>query len=348
MPEITVCICTHDRPDYLHACLDGLARQTVGSDRFEIVVVDSFGNPEAAARVAALTDTMPNARLVRVDRPALSLARNAGARAARGAYIAYIDDDAVAAPDWIARIADAIARSTPSPAVIAGRILPTWEQPLPGWWPSRLLGVLSIIEFAGEGEFRSPAVPPTLEPYGANMVVRRDAMLAVGGFNEATGRLGEALLSDEDVQLAWTLQDRGESVRYDGSIVVRHSIQASRMHPRWLLRRLYWQGASTFATRRLLGDGRFVARALARRLAVAALLSWAALVPSGSTRLIAVRWRLAYSLGFLSAALRSPATAGARPGRRLHPRKYTTLVAKQSVGLEPQPLTMPAIDDRPA
>jgi len=348
VPEITVCICTHDRPDYLRACLDGLARQTASTDNFEIVVVDSFGSPEAAARAAALTQAMPNARLIRVDRPGLSLARNAGAHAARGAYIAYIDDDAVAAPDWIARIADAIARSTPPPAVLAGRILPAWEQPLPGWWPRRLLGVLSIIEFAGEGEFRSPAVPTTLEPYGANMVVRRDAMLAVGGFNEATGRLGKTLLSDEDVQLAWTLQDEGEPVRYDGSIVVRHSIQASRLHPGWLLRRLYWQGASTVVTRCLLGDRRFVARALPRRLVVAALLSWAALVPSGSTRLIAARWRLAYSLGFLSATMGWPAATGARRLNRFHPLQYTTLVGRQSVSLEPQPLTMPATDDRPA
>jgi glycosyltransferase involved in cell wall biosynthesis len=306
MPEISVCICTHGRPRYLAACLAGLARQTVAPGRFEVVVVDSASPAAAAAEIARLTEATPGARLVRLDRPGLSVARNAGALAARAGYVAYIDDDAVPAPDWIERIAAAVTRAPSSPAVLAGRILPRWEAELPGWWPKRLRGVLSIIEFEGAGAFRSAAVPATLEPYGANMVVRRDALLAAGGFNQATGRVGKTLLSDEDVQLAWTLQDRGEPVLYDGGIVVTHSIQASRLNPRWLLTRLYWQGTSTVATRRLLGEHRFVARALLRRLAVVLLLLPAALVPLDSAWLIGPRWRLAYSWGFVRAALQRP------------------------------------------
>ncbi len=303
MPEITVCICTHERPRYLATCLAGLACQTVGPARFEIVVVDSFSGAAAASEMAALVAGIRNARLVRVDRPGLSHARNAGAAAARGRYIGYIDDDAVPAPDWIERIENAVAGAAAPPAVLGGRILPHWEGPLPVWWPASLRGVLSIIEFEGAGAFRSPEVPATLEPYGANMVVRLDALLAVGGFNETTGRVGRMLLSDEDVQLAWTLQDRGELALYDGSIVVTHSIQANRLNPRWLLTRLYWQGVSTVMTRRLLGEHGFVSRALGRRLAVTLLLLPAALVPPDSTWLIGPRWRLAYSWGFVRAAI---------------------------------------------
>ena len=136
------------------------------------------------------------------------------------------------------------------------------------------------------------------------MVVRRDGLAGDGRLQRArSADKGRRLLSDEDVQLAWALQDLGEPVRFDGSIVVRHSIQASRLHPRWLLTRLYSQGASTVATRRLLGDRRYIRHHLPRRFAVAAALSWAALVPSSSTWLIGARWRLAYSLGFLSAIL---------------------------------------------
>ena len=45
------------------------------------------------------------------------------------------------------------------------------------------------------------------------------------------GRIGGALLSDEDVQLAWRLQDTGLSARYDSRIVVYHQIQAARLNP---------------------------------------------------------------------------------------------------------------------
>ena len=46
---------------------------------------------------------------------------------------------------------------------------------MPAWWPPRLRGTLSIIEFEGHGEYRSDALPPGLEPYGANMVVHLPA-----------------------------------------------------------------------------------------------------------------------------------------------------------------------------
>jgi glucosyl-dolichyl phosphate glucuronosyltransferase len=131
-PSISVCVCTHDRPQYLASCLDSLRAQTAGLDGFEIVVVDSGCAPAAAAAVAGMVAALPNARLVRLDRPGVSAARNAGARAAAGDYVAYLDDDALAAPDWIDQIRRVIGEEERPPAVLGGRVLPRWERPLPG------------------------------------------------------------------------------------------------------------------------------------------------------------------------------------------------------------------------
>jgi glucosyl-dolichyl phosphate glucuronosyltransferase len=300
--RLTVCVCTRDRPAYLSACLDGLRRQSVTSDCFEVLVVDSASSPSAAREVARLARVVPNFRHLRVERPGVSLARNVGARCARAEWIAYLDDDAIPEPDWVRAVLDATAAPDP-PAVIGGRILPQWEAPLPTWWPARLRGALSIIEHAQPGEYRTPELPAGVEPYAANMVVNVAALTAAGGFRSAVGRYGDALLSDEEVQLAWRLQDAGLSARFDPRMVVRHQIQADRLTPAWLVRRLYWQGASAVATRRLLGEGAKVWRALPRRLVVAALLAPAALIPKASSRLIGARWRLAYSAGFIRAAL---------------------------------------------
>jgi glycosyltransferase involved in cell wall biosynthesis len=301
--DVTVCICTHNRPRYLSDCLEGLRQQTVGPEQFDIVVVDSASTGDVPERLVALVAGYENARLLRVDQPGVSGARNAGMSAARGAYIAYIDDDAIPAPDWIERIIAAVAETKPPPALIGGRILPHWEAPLPPWWPPRLRAVLSIIEHEGQGEYRTPDLPPGLEPYGANLVVHVPAARAIGGFGPISGRIGSALLSDEEVQLAWRLQAAGHSVRYDSRIVVRHQIQSARLTPSWLLSRLYWQGISTVLTRRLLGRPGAVWRELPRRLAVAALLGPASLLPRQSTRLVNWRWRSAYASGFIRAAL---------------------------------------------
>ena len=303
--DITVCICTHNRPHYLRDCLAGLRNQTFAADRFDIVVVDSASTGDVPVQVARMVATIGNARLLRLDQPGVSAARNAGAEAARGEFVAYIDDDAVPAPDWVERIQAAIAGGDP-PALIGGRILPQWEAPLPPWWPARLRGLLSIIEYEGQGEYRSAALPPGLEPYGANMVVHAPTILALGGFGHQIGRVGTALQSDEDVELAWRLQAAGHSARYDSRIVVRHQIQAARLTPRWLLSRLYWQGASTVLTRRLLGEAGAVWCELPRRLAVAALFAPAGLVPPDSPRLLTWRWRLAYAAGFIRSALGRP------------------------------------------
>jgi glucosyl-dolichyl phosphate glucuronosyltransferase len=301
--DLTVCICTHDRARYVRDCLEGLGRQTLDADRFGILIVDS-GSPEPGrTELRSLARLYPRVRLIRVDEPGVSAARNAAAAATATKYIAYIDDDAIPSENWVAAILNAVADQDDRLAVIGGRILPKWEAPLPKWWPPSLRGLLSIIEYEGAGEFRTGELPPGLEPYGCNMIVNVAALLAAGGFGCGIGRIGGVLLSDEDVQLAWRLQDAGLSARYDSRILVLHQIQASRLNPKWLLARLYWQGASTVLTRRLLHDGGAVWRELPRRLLVAALFAPAALWPRASTRLLAASWRRAYAAGFVRAAL---------------------------------------------
>jgi hypothetical protein len=172
--------------------------------------------------------------------------------------------------------------------------------------------VLSIIEYEGRGEFRSADLPPGLEPYACNMVVHVPSLLAYGGFRCGIGRIGAALLSDEEVQLAWRLQDAGLSVRFDSRLVVYHHIQARRLTPDWLLARLYWQGASTVLTRRMLGHGFAIWRELPRRILAAMLFAPVALLPRTSTRWLPARWRGAYATGFVRASFGWQASKAAR------------------------------------
>jgi glucosyl-dolichyl phosphate glucuronosyltransferase len=315
-PKLSVCVCTHNRPGYLAGCLETLRSQTAPPELFEVLVVDSASAVAPATEVARLVAAAPNGCLLRLDQPGLSIARNAGARAARTDYICYIDDDALAKPDLVATALLVLSSSDPVLALIGGRALPLWEAPLPPWWPASLRGVLSIVEAEGSGEYRSGALPPGLEPCGEIFVVHVPTLLAAGGFDPASGRTGSSLLSDEEVQLAWRLQAAGYSARYDSRLTVRHRIQASRLTPTWLLNRLYWQGVSAVRTRRLLGDPGAVWRELPRRLVVAALFAPFGVVPRRTARFIGVRWRLAYATGFIRGAA----------GRSMSPRAAIALI----------------------
>ena len=302
-PSVTVCVCTRNRNHYVSTCLDSLRSQTVGLDAFSVIVVDSDSSAETAAGLRDMVATLRNARLLRIHQPGLSLARNTAVRSASGDYVAFIDDDAIAAPDWIEQIQRAASEQQPPPAVLSGRTLPIWEAPLPDWWPQSLRGVLTITEWEGSGEYRTPEVPAHIGPYGVNLVLERKALLAIGGFAESLGRDGDRLLSDEDVHVAWMLQDSGRSARHDARIVVSHHIQAARLTPVWLLQRQYWQGVSTVVTRRMLHQSADIWREFPRRLAVTLLFAPAALIPRSSIHLMGLRWRHAYASGYVRAVL---------------------------------------------
>ena len=293
----TAIICTHARPHYLAACLAGLSAQQGGA--CDIIVVDSASGGPAAAEIAKLARAA-GARLIRTERAGLSHARNLGLAASDAAWTAFLDDDAVAAPDWASRMAEAIAALPPEASALGGRIIPEWESPLPGWWPPALRGVLTIVEWDGRGE-EGRDLPAGVAVYGANMAFRTAALDAIGGFPENLGRIGRRLLSGEEVEVLDRLRATGHRVVYDGSVTVRHSIQAERLVPGWLLSRLHWQGATDALRDRRHGKARRAPGAAAKLLLQAPLL----LVPARATSLLRARCGAAYNLGYLRGALQS-------------------------------------------
>jgi GT2 family glycosyltransferase len=291
---LTAVICTHARPGYLRACLAGLAVQ---DEPVDVVVVDSASPPEAASEIATLA-AEAGARLQRAERAGLSIARNLGLAASRTSWTAFLDDDAVPAPDWSRRLREAIEALPADAAAIGGRILPSWEGPLPEWWPPSLRGVLTIVEWEGRGE-EGRDLPEGVAVYGANMAFDSDALRGVGGFPEDLGRVGTRLLSGEEVEVLDRLRARGRRVFYDGRITVRHSIQRNRLNPDWLLTRLHWQGATDALRDRRRGHARRAPGAAAKLVLQAPLL----LMSPHSSSLLRARCGAAYNLGYLRGTL---------------------------------------------
>lgn len=289
---LTVVLCSHGRPDYLRACLVGLRRQTRRG--FEVLVVDSASPAEEAAAMAAMADEA-GARLLRTDAAGLSLARNLGLEGAMGDWVAFLDDDAVPEPGWTEALLGRIERLPARAAALGGRILPAWEAPLPGWWPPAFRGVLTIVEWEGFGEV-GVDVPDGIEIYGANMAFATAPLRVAGGFSEELGRVGDRLLSGEEVAVVEKLRELGYRAFYDGAAAVRHSIQRERLRPGWLLSRLLWQGATDALRDRASRSGhRRLLGAAARLVVQAPLLLW----PATSSVLVRARCGAAYNLGYL-------------------------------------------------
>jgi GT2 family glycosyltransferase len=236
---IAAIVCTRDRPDRLALCLAALHAQTRSGSSREIVVVDNSADAPAALRVRASTGQPHHIRWIAADRPGLSHARNVGIAATTAPFIAFIDDDAIADPDWLAAL-EAEFVDAPAVAVAGGPVVPVWPAARPNWLGPWAEGYFSVVDRGpasrdlGAGEWLA----------GTNIAFRRDALCAAGGFDEALGRHPGTLLGNEEIALAERLRRAGHTIRYTPRARVRHAIAADRLNRSWLRRRIAWQAVS--------------------------------------------------------------------------------------------------------
>ncbi|HEX7389642.1 MAG TPA: glycosyltransferase [Acidiphilium sp.] len=285
--RLSVAICTHNRSVALASCLAALGGPDADT---EIIVIDS-GSTSAEADSIATIARGHGAQHIRLAASGVSAARNAALAAASGNWIAYLDDDAIPAPDWRVVLHNAIARD-PSLAATGGSILPRFRTSgLPAWWPPSLRGVLTIID----------AGTTSNEPYAANIAFDRKILAAFGGFPTCLGRRGDCLLSNEETYIIRRFRRAGLTVRLTPDLVVHHEIASNRLKPDWLLRRQYWSGMSEAMMLRALGE-RCLPKALRMAIHVV-LLAPMLLWPDASTHRIGNRCAAAFARGFVRGAM---------------------------------------------
>jgi glycosyltransferase involved in cell wall biosynthesis len=237
---VTVIIATHNRASQLRETLEALiAQQTPPSLGWEILVVDN-GSTDGTLEVFRTMAMRAPGRLRYVSEPKLGKSRalNAGTAVARGAVIALTDDDVSPAADWVATAATVLDRWGADGA--GGRILPRWEAEAPSWvvGSRRLLDSLAIMEFDKPAMLPIPADRHP-QVWGANMVCRRSALQALGGFDTRLGPVGGKRYCDEDIDIVGRMLEAGRAVAYDPALTVYHRVPRTRLR-RAYFRRLMW------------------------------------------------------------------------------------------------------------
>lgn len=164
---VSVVVPTYRRPELLERSLRALVAQSFDPARYEIVVADDADDPATKQQVLSWRLRVHGPTQILYvpvwDRHGPAAARNAGWRLAAGRVIAFTDDDAIPRRDWIVR---GLAAMRDGVAAAAGRVF----VPLPEGRPSDYERDASRL---GSGEFVT-----------ANCFVRRDALAAIGGFDE--------------------------------------------------------------------------------------------------------------------------------------------------------------------
>jgi glucosyl-dolichyl phosphate glucuronosyltransferase len=237
--RISAVVCTHNRAEYLRKALASLANQNLPPDQCEVVVVDNASTDNTRAVVEEFTH-VPNLRYVFEPVPGLSQARNTGWRSARGEYVAYLDDDAIAAPDWLSCYLDAFEAFGEGAGSVGGRAELIWEAPRPDWLPDQLLTHFSLFHWSdqpvvlGKEQWLS----------GCNLAYSRRVLERIGGFPTNLGRTGSSLMGNEENYVRRRLDSIGSGSVYDPRIAVRHHVPAQRLSQDWFRRVSFAQGTS--------------------------------------------------------------------------------------------------------
>lgn len=239
---VAVIICTYRRAAILRRTL-GRLEELYGQDPdWELIVVDNAGDPATEALIGEFAGRLPVRRVVEPV-AGVARARNRGWREARQPLLAYLDDDCLPAPQWLARIRGFFAgTSAPAAGMLGGRVHLLWEVERPAWLGDEFLGYLSRIDW-GDALVLLPDEGRWVGE--GNMAILRERLAAVDGFPEGLGRKGTGLLSHEGNGLRRRLEARGWMTWYDGAMEVSHIVFEERVRSRqWLYRRVFWGGVS--------------------------------------------------------------------------------------------------------
>jgi GT2 family glycosyltransferase len=212
-PMVSIIILTLLGPKYLPDCLASLRALTYPASRREVIVVD---NASAEDPRAVIEQYYPGARVIRNERNVgFAVGNNVGARAARGEFLIFLNDDTRVHPEWVSELVATAQRR--GAAAVGSRIL--------SWDGARIDFADGAINFEGRGfqlDFGHPEAGRHLEEKplffanGAGALIRRNVFLATGGWDEGT------FAYYEDVELGWRLWLLGYEVWSSPRSVVYH------------------------------------------------------------------------------------------------------------------------------
>ncbi len=237
MPTISAVLCSYNRPESLCRAIQSLITQDYPENEYEIIVVDngvSHPRKEIITRFSGVT----HFRYMHDPVAGLSRARNTGWVHAKGTYIAYLDDDAIAEKNWLSAIAHAFHHCSPGPGCVGGPIRPCWPSRKPAWLSPELEIFLSLLDYSSQAH----VLDKKKNLCGANIAFPKKLLEKMGGFDTGMGRVGTGLRSGEDSMIQHRLRAAGYPVYYDPAIAVEHCIRPERLTVEWFTRRAREEG----------------------------------------------------------------------------------------------------------
>lgn len=229
---ITVAIPTYNRGAFLRQTLEGLTRQTIPAEQFEILVIDNNSRDDTRTVVDAFSTAHPAPRYLLEKQQGLDYGRNRAIAEARGEIIVFADDDILMKPDWLDQMTQAF-RNDPAHRIgaVGGEVIPVFPDGLPEW----------VSEWHTPLAFRPDAgpLPSKHSPMGANLAFPRWIFEQLGTFHTALDRAAGNYFSGGDSEMIRRVREAGFEVWFAPAADVKHQMPASRTTFRYASRHAF-------------------------------------------------------------------------------------------------------------
>ncbi|MBP1701425.1 MAG: Succinoglycan biosynthesis protein [Chloroflexi bacterium] len=244
--SVILCAYTHARWNDLIAAVDSIRRQNTAAGEI-IVVID---NNQDLYKMALAQ--FPDVRVLENrGLRGLSGARNTGAEYASCPVVAFMDEDAVAEPDWLTWLL--FSYQEEQVIGVGGKVMPDWLGKQPAWFPEEFAWVVGCT-YKGLPE----TVAPVRNMLGCNMSFRQEVFDRTGGFHNALGRLGDKrLISCEETEFCIRAIRRFPHSQFvhDPRARVNHKVPAERTSWQYYQRRCFAEGLSKARVAGFVGSG---------------------------------------------------------------------------------------------
>lgn len=247
MPKISVIICTYNRADILKATLSSFLDCVRTDIVCELLVIDNNSSDNTKEVVMSIAEKDSTIKYYFESKQGLSEARNSGIKLSKGDIIAFVDDDVYFDPFWLIEVVR-IFQDYPEASCMGGKSIPQFEIGKPDWITDNLL---TLYGSTNSGDTIKWMLYPE-HPFGLNMAFKRAAFDQIGVFNLGLGRKKKNLLSNEESEVFWRVNQTGLRVIYTPKALLHHRIPHERTRKEWVLARYYWQGISSIVFDQLI------------------------------------------------------------------------------------------------
>ena len=231
---LSIIICSYNRASYISDALTSLYRQTAVLNEFEVIIVDnnSTDNTKEVYVIWRQTNTNGQFTFISETKQGASFARNTGATIAKGEWVCFMDDDAVATPNYVENILKHI-QNKPDAVGFGGRIIPKYIPSEPKWMSYYVSSLVGNFDYAPI----ACAFENGKYPLESNMIVKKSVYDQIGGFNvNLPGVVGTLRIGGEGKELFYKILALGHIIYYDPAICVHHVVEVKKLTSEYMYR----------------------------------------------------------------------------------------------------------------